>query len=130
MNETTRSLLGKVITIDDGRINNHLDRVVRGSVAETLNATFDAEANRLCNVTSGRRPARTLKRRLGTRLCEFAYDPNKSASSVTLEAPAEQFRARGRFWSGLRSAPDGLGSSHNSADFPRYLRPTGGEWQN
>jgi hypothetical protein len=32
--------LGNVITIDE-RIKNHLDRVVRGSVEETLNALLD-----------------------------------------------------------------------------------------
>jgi hypothetical protein len=31
MTETTPSPLGTVITIDDERIKNHLDRVVRGS---------------------------------------------------------------------------------------------------
>jgi hypothetical protein len=35
MNETTLSPLGNVITIDDERIKNHLDRVVRGTVEET-----------------------------------------------------------------------------------------------
>ena len=49
MNETTPSPLGDVITIDDERIKNHLDRVARGSVEETLNALLDAEADRLCN---------------------------------------------------------------------------------
>jgi len=46
--ETTPSPLGNVITIDDERIKSHLDRVVRGSVEETLNALLDA-ADRLCN---------------------------------------------------------------------------------
>jgi hypothetical protein len=46
MNETTPSPLGNVVTIDDERIKNHLDRVVRGSVEETLNALLDAEADR------------------------------------------------------------------------------------
>jgi hypothetical protein len=41
--------LGNVITIDDERIKRHLDRGVRGSVEETLNALLDAEADRLCN---------------------------------------------------------------------------------
>jgi hypothetical protein len=41
--ETTPSPLGNVITIDDERIKNHLNRVVRGSVEETLNALLDAE---------------------------------------------------------------------------------------
>jgi hypothetical protein len=49
MTETTPSPLGNVITIDDERIKSHLDRVVRGSVEETLNALLDAEADRLCN---------------------------------------------------------------------------------
>jgi hypothetical protein len=47
MTETTPSLLNNVITIDDERIKNHLDRVVRSSVEETLNALLDAEADRL-----------------------------------------------------------------------------------
>ncbi len=49
MNETTPSPLANVITIDDELIKSHLDRVVRGSVEETLNALLDAEADRLCN---------------------------------------------------------------------------------
>ena len=49
MTETTSSPLGNVIMIDDERIKSHLDRVVRGSVEETLNALLDAEADRLCN---------------------------------------------------------------------------------
>ena len=49
MTETTPSPLKNVITIDDERIKSHLDRVVRGSVEETLNALLDAEADRLCN---------------------------------------------------------------------------------
>jgi hypothetical protein len=58
MTETTPSPLNNVITIDDERIRNRLDRVLRGSVEETLNALLDAEADRLCNasVTNAVRP--------------------------------------------------------------------------
>ena len=49
MTETTPSPLNHVITIDHERIKSHLDRVVRGSVEETLNALLEAEADRLCN---------------------------------------------------------------------------------
>src|SRR6478752_5984325 len=49
MTENTPSPLGNVISIDDERIKNHLERVVRGTVEETLNALLDAEADRLCN---------------------------------------------------------------------------------
>jgi hypothetical protein len=45
--DDTPGRLGNVITIDDERIKSHLDRVVRGSVEETLNALLDAEADRL-----------------------------------------------------------------------------------
>jgi hypothetical protein len=48
MSDDTPSPLN-VITIDDERIKSHLDRVVRGTVEETLNALLDAEADRLCN---------------------------------------------------------------------------------
>ena len=54
MSETTPSPLGNVITIDDERIK--LDRVVRGSVEETLNALLDDEADRLCNARRYERP--------------------------------------------------------------------------
>ena len=61
MTETTPSPLGNVITIDDERIKSHLDRVVRGSVEETLNALLDAEADRLCN-------AQRYERRVASRV--------------------------------------------------------------
>ena len=49
MTEPTPSPLNNVITIDDERIKSHLERVVRGTVEETLNALLDAEADRLCS---------------------------------------------------------------------------------
>jgi hypothetical protein len=44
VSETTPSPLGNGITIDNERIKSHLDRVVRDSVEEILNALLDAEA--------------------------------------------------------------------------------------
>ena len=41
--------LKKVIQIDEGRIQAHLDEKVRQSVEETLNALLDAEAHELCH---------------------------------------------------------------------------------
>jgi len=49
MSDDTPSPLNNVITIDDDRIKSHLERVVRGTVEETLNALLDVEADRLCN---------------------------------------------------------------------------------
>ncbi len=58
MNENTPNPLGNVITIDDERIKSHLDRVVRDSVEETLNALLDAKVGR-CNAQRyGRSAAR------------------------------------------------------------------------
>jgi len=62
MNNDTLSPLGNVITIDDERIKSHLDRVVRGSVEETLNALLDAEADRLCNAQRYERSAAAVIR--------------------------------------------------------------------
>jgi hypothetical protein len=41
--------LANIVGIDDERIKGHLDRIVSGTVEETLNALLDAEADRLCN---------------------------------------------------------------------------------
>ena len=39
--------VGNVIRIDEERIRDHLGRIVRGTVEDTLNALLDAEADRL-----------------------------------------------------------------------------------
>jgi len=57
MSDDIPSPLNNVITIDDERIKSHLDRVVRGTVEETLNALLDAEADRLCNAQRYERSA-------------------------------------------------------------------------
>lgn len=41
--------LSNVIRIDDERVREHLEHIVRGTVEETLNALLEAEADRLCN---------------------------------------------------------------------------------
>ena len=40
---------GKIVQIDEAQIHSHLDRVVRGTVEETINNLLDAEAEQLCN---------------------------------------------------------------------------------
>ena len=44
--------VGNVIRIDQEHVRDHIDRVVRSSVEETINALLDAEAKQLCNVGS------------------------------------------------------------------------------
>ena len=43
MSDDTPSPLNNVIAIDDERIKSHLDRVVRGTVEETLNALLQSK---------------------------------------------------------------------------------------
>src|SRR5262249_11181883 len=83
MTEPTPSPLNNVITIDDERIKNHLDRVVRGSVEETLNALLDAEADRLCNV---QRYERSAARR-DTRAGHYERKLQSKAGEVRLKVP-------------------------------------------
>jgi putative transposase len=83
MNETKPSPLGNVITIDDERIKNHLDRVVRGSVEETLNALLDAKADRLCNAQRYER----IEARRDTRAGHYERKLQTKAGEVRLKIP-------------------------------------------
>jgi len=72
-----RPPLGPVVQIDEGRIQAHLDEVVRATVEETLNALLDAEADRLCGAhkyerTEGRKDTRagSYDRHLHTKVGE------------------------------------------------------------
>src|SRR4029453_9697499 len=75
--------LSNVITIDDERIRGHLDRVVRGTVEETLNALLDAEADRLCNA---QRYERSEARR-DTRAGYYERGLQTKAGEVRLRVP-------------------------------------------
>jgi putative transposase len=75
--------LNNVIRIDDERIKGHLDRVVRGTVEETLNALLDAEADRLCNAE---RYERTEARR-DTRAGHYERNLETKAGEVRLKVP-------------------------------------------
>jgi putative transposase len=83
MGDDTPSPLGNVIQIDDDRIKSHLDRVVRGTVEETLNGLLDAEADRLCNA---QRYERTTGRR-DTRAGYYERDLETKAGKVRLKVP-------------------------------------------
>jgi putative transposase len=83
MGEDTPSPLSNVIQIDDDRIKSHLDRVVRGTVEETLNALLDAEADRLCNA---QRYERTAARR-DTRAGHYERNLHTKAGEVRLKVP-------------------------------------------
>src|SRR5882672_11819144 len=75
--------LSNVIRIDDERVRDHLGRIVRGTVEETLNAMLEAEADRLCNAGRYERTAARRDQRAGS------YDRKlqTKAGEVTLKVP-------------------------------------------
>ncbi len=100
MKKNTRKL-GKVIEIDEARIQDHLGELVRGSVEETLNALLDAEADRLCNAaryerTEARRDSRagSYERKLQTRAGEVKLKVPKLRRQTFETAIIERYRRR------------------------------------
>src|SRR5258708_7068487 len=83
MSDDTPSPLNNVITIDDERIKSHLERVVRGTVEERLNALLDAEGDRLCNA---HRYERSEARR-DTRAGHYERGLQTKAGEVRLRVP-------------------------------------------
>ena len=78
-----RQPLGPVVQIDDGRIQAHLDEVVRSTVEETLNALLDAEADELC----GARKYERTEARKDTRAGSYDRHLQTKAGDVTLTVP-------------------------------------------
>ena len=46
--EKDKKKQGKIISIDDEQVKNHLDGIVKSTVEETINAMLDTEADELC----------------------------------------------------------------------------------
>jgi len=80
--DTTKSL-GKVIRIDESEIRGHLDKMVRGTVEETLNALLDAEADDLCQAQRYERSAD----RVDTRAGHYKRKLHTQAGEVELKMP-------------------------------------------
>jgi putative transposase len=74
---------GPVVQIDEGRIQAHLDEVVRATVEETLNGLLDAEADRLC----GARKYERTEGRKDTRAGSYDRQLHTKAGEVTLTVP-------------------------------------------
>jgi putative transposase len=101
MSDDTPSPLNNVITSDDERIKSRLDRVVRGTVEETLNALLDAEADRMCNAqryerSAARRDTRAghYKRGLQTKAGEVRLRVPKLRQQTFETAIIERYRRR------------------------------------
>ncbi len=99
MSGDTPSPLNNVITIDEERIKSHHDRVVRGTVEETLNALLDAEADWLCNAqryerSEARRDTRSgyYERGLQTKTGEVRLKVPKLRQQMFETAIIERYR--------------------------------------
>ena len=83
MTEDSKKQLNNVVQIDEGKIESHLDKVVRGTVEETLNAMLDAEADVLCGATKYARSADRVDSRAGY----YKRQYETKAGPVTLKMP-------------------------------------------
>src|SRR3712207_2933442 len=93
--------VSNVIRIDEERIKDHLGRIVRGTVEDTLNALLDAEADRLCNATRYERTevrrdmrAGSYRRKLHTRAGEVTLKVPKLRRQTFETAIIERYRRR------------------------------------
>ena len=83
MTEKSTASGNKIVQIDEAQIHNHLDRVVRGTVEETINNLLDAEADQLCNAG---RYERSDKRR-GYRAGHYSRKLHTKAGEVEVKMP-------------------------------------------
>lgn len=81
--------LSNVVRIDDERIRDHLGKIVRSRVEETLNALLDAEADRLCNAGRYERSEARRDFRSGT----YSRKLQTKAGEVTLKMPKLRHQA-------------------------------------
>jgi len=98
-NTATRQ--GKIIEVDEGIVRSHLDKVLKGTVEETLNALLNEEAERLCQArryerTPGRRDTRAghYKRQLHTRAGKVELKVPKLRTLTFETAIIERYRRR------------------------------------
>lgn len=73
----------EVIKIDEGKVRQHVEEVVRQSVEETLNGMLDAEADALC----GAKRYERSPDRLDTRAGHYERQLQTKAGAVTLKMP-------------------------------------------
>lgn len=91
----------QIIRIEQDALSKHLDRVVRGTVEQTLNALLDAEADRLCKAgryehTASRKDTRAghYKRKLSTKAGEVNLKIPKLRTLTFETAIIERYRRR------------------------------------
>ena len=83
MEKDYTSNMGKVIKIDETKIQDHLGELVRGTVEETLNKMLDAEADQFCNAERYER----TQARTDTRAGYYQRKLHTKAGEVKLNVP-------------------------------------------
>src|ERR1700741_2482388 len=78
----TPAALG-ALRVDEGKLRNHVDEVVRSSVEETLNGLLDAEADRICRAQRYEHSPE----RVDTRAGHYERKLETKADEVTLRMP-------------------------------------------
>lgn len=99
--DVSSSVVKNIVSIDEGKIQGHVDRVVRSTVEETLNGLLDAEADRLCGAskyerTDARKDSRAghYNRKLHTRAGEVDLKVPKLRTLTFETAIIERYRRR------------------------------------
>jgi len=82
MNNDTPAAMG-ALRVDEGKLRNHVDEVVRSSVEETLNGLLDAEADHICRAQRYERSAERADSRAG----HYERQLETKAGQVTLRVP-------------------------------------------
>jgi len=83
MNEDSTKALSKVIRIDEREIQSHLDKMVRGTVEDALNAMLEAEADAMCNAQRYERSPD----RVDTRAGHYTRKLHTKAGEVEVKMP-------------------------------------------
>lgn len=79
----SKAMPGKIVTVDEKEVRDHLGKIVLGTVEETLNGLLDAEADQICQAT---RYERSTKRR-DTRAGHYERTLHTKAGAVTVKVP-------------------------------------------
>jgi transposase-like protein len=96
-----KGVVSNIVSVNEEKIQSHVDQVVRSTVEETLNGLLDAEADRLCNAgryerSEGRKDTRAghYNRKLHTKAGEVELKVPKLRTATFETAIIERYRRR------------------------------------
>lgn len=99
--DAASSIVKNIVSIDEGKIQSHVNGIVRSTVEETLNGLLDAEADRLCGAgkyerSEGRKDTRAghYDRKLQTQAGEVDLKVPKLRTLTFETAIIERYRRR------------------------------------